>query len=476
MGGVIATRPPSIAIIPLSLFCLLHIWHVALIPQTFFQVNMTSADQLQSFADILHGDPQVDVDECGNSNSDKSDKGSDRDGDDEAEHDDDEGEEDFDSDSGSDKKRKRSCAPCDATTKRARSMPSTATRQPSFQSVINNIRDVYPEFAFNEQLPNIKQFKLLMTRELANTAVLCALKDVLNEDVVQGGVMTTEVVNLYQLVWNRLTSRHITFITAHRFVRCSTGTDSCCTACCRSNRHGPLRLLRTLCEFISGGHGIPGVDCCFCSCHIFSKYQIWSSLLTVLCLVKQTLIAISTRTIRTTNGTTNVLPIGVRNLLELSDTRPSNFLQLHKEVTRLIKRLATIIRTLTQHMQAVADDNLMERVTNGLVAHLATLYVSLVYRYNRHSGRAIAQLTSGSLFSTTKVDYTVNFMLDLIALAERQLRATECIYARMENIRAIKSMLTACARCNILFPKSDQITCERCVTFQQVTGNVVSSC
>ena len=180
---------------------------------------MTSADRLQLLADILHGDLQVDVDQCDHSNSDKSDRSSEghESGGDEAEHDDDEGDEDFDardSDSGSDKKRRRSCAPCEATTKRARSMPSTATaRQPSVQSLINAMRDVYAEFASNEQLPNIKQFRSVMTRALA---LLCAMKDVLNEDVVQGGVMSTEVVDMHQLVWSRLTSRHVTVITAHR--------------------------------------------------------------------------------------------------------------------------------------------------------------------------------------------------------------------------------------------------------------------
>ena len=216
---------------------------------------------------------------------------------------------------------------------------------PSVQSLINAMRDVYAEFATNEQLHNIKPFKSAMTRELANTALLCAMKDVLNEDVVQGGVMSTEVVYMYQLVWSRLTSRHVTSITAHRFVRCSTGTHACCTACCGAsrNRHGPLRLLGILSNFFCG-HGIPGVDCCFCSCRIFSKYQIWSRLLTVLCLVKQTLVAISTRTIRTTTNA-QTLPIGVRNLVDLFDTRPSTICQLHKEVTCFTKRLATIIKT-----------------------------------------------------------------------------------------------------------------------------------
>ena len=226
-GGVIVNRPPFTAIIPLPLFCLLHICHVAFIAQGFSQVNMTSADQLQSLAEILqgdHDDTQVDVNQCDHSNSDKSDRSSDRghksDGD---EAGDDEGDEDFDvgdSDSGSDKKRRRSCALCEATTKRAPSMPSTATvsRQPSVQSLINAMRDVYEELAPNEQLPNIKQCKSVMTRELANTALLCAMKDVLNEDVVQGGVISTEVVDMHQLVWGRLKSRHVTFITAHRFV------------------------------------------------------------------------------------------------------------------------------------------------------------------------------------------------------------------------------------------------------------------
>ena len=71
--------------------------------QSFPQINMTSADQLQWLADILHGDPQVDVDPP---NSDKSDRTSGATAT-EAEHDDDDGDEDFDvrdSDSGSERK------------------------------------------------------------------------------------------------------------------------------------------------------------------------------------------------------------------------------------------------------------------------------------------------------------------------------------------------------------------------------------